>query len=256
MRLLTNTVGVIAITVLIFGVAEFAMGQASPDTTALLKEAGVTTSEVQSNAHQKGLAGEKAAPSARYDLPFGASGNKLVLSVRNTSGQLQQSVTVSVQESPQWVTFTSDQVTVPKISDGATGKVQFSFDVAEDAPIGEQGLVTLQASAPTGMVWEKSFSLQVAPPDQFELLPNYPNPFNPTTTIQYRLPVQMDVQVSVYNILGRKVATLADGLQEAGQQELRWDASNMASGLYFYRVIAEGSDGKQIIKNHKMMLIK
>lgn len=69
--------------------------------------------------------------------------------------------------------------------------------------------------------------------------------------------MQMDVKISVYDILGRKIATLAEGLQEAGQQELRWDASNMASGLYFYRVVVAKSPNKEpIVEQRKMMLIK
>jgi len=93
-------------------------------------------------------------------------------------------------------------------------------------------------------------------PGRFKLMPNYPNPFNPTTTIRYQLPAKMDVQVTIYNVLGRRVATLANATQKAGQHELRWDASQMASGLYFYRVVAKGGGSKKIVKQKKMTLIK
>lgn len=105
-------------------------------------------------------------------------------------------------------------------------------------------------------MWTTRFKVKAGAPTEFKLMPNFPNPFNFTTTIPYRLPAEMNIQIIVYNILGQKVATLADELKQAGEDEVRWNASNMASGIYFYRIIAEGQNGKQIIQQRKMMLIK
>jgi hypothetical protein len=88
-------------------------------------------------------------------------------------------------------------------------------------------------------------------PTEFSLLPNYPNPFNPTTVISYQLPVISRVELSVYNLLGQRVATLVNTDQQPGQHQVEWDASGFASGVYFYRLqTAEFQDIK------KMVLIK
>ena len=66
------------------------------------------------------------------------------------------------------------------------------------------------------------------------LEPAYPNPFNPTTTIQYNLPAAMHVRLAVYDVLGREVAVLVDNTNEAGTHEVSFDASRLSSGVYFY----------------------
>lgn len=67
----------------------------------------------------------------------------------------------------------------------------------------------------------------------FKLFSNYPNPFNLTTTVQFRASVAGDVNVAVFNNLGQKVAALVDGFQSAGQHQIQWDAGNLASGIYY-----------------------
>ena len=81
-------------------------------------------------------------------------------------------------------------------------------------------------------------NVKVLLPTEYSLSQNYPNPFNPVTTIEYTLPELAKVKVEVYNTLGQAVAVLVDGDQEAGYHEVRWDAGDMASGVYFYRIEA------------------
>ena len=80
-------------------------------------------------------------------------------------------------------------------------------------------------------------------PQQFALMQNYPNPFNPETRIVYALPSDSNVKLIVYDILGNRVKTLADGWQTAGLKETTWDGTNergfpASSGMYFYRLTA------------------
>lgn len=77
-------------------------------------------------------------------------------------------------------------------------------------------------------------------PTTYELYQNYPNPFNPATAIRYQLPVSAFVTLKVYDIVGREVATLVSDPQEPGTYTIEWDAREIASGVYFYRMQADG----------------
>jgi hypothetical protein len=73
-------------------------------------------------------------------------------------------------------------------------------------------------------------------PLQVRLVQNYPNPFNPRTTIGYALPRASDVRVQIFSTLGLQVATLVEGVQDAGSYEVQFDASGLASGVYLCRL--------------------
>ncbi len=75
-------------------------------------------------------------------------------------------------------------------------------------------------------------------PAQFVLGPNYPNPFNPLTTIRYGLPQVGKVRLAIYDLLGREVAVLVNGEQSGGWKEVEWNASTVPSGVYLYRLSA------------------
>ncbi|MGB5849889.1 MAG: T9SS type A sorting domain-containing protein, partial [Ignavibacteriaceae bacterium] len=75
-------------------------------------------------------------------------------------------------------------------------------------------------------------------PQEYQLSQNYPNPFNPSTTIEYYLPEQADVSVTIYDALGNELEVLFSGNNSAGTHSLNWNASNYASGIYFYRLNA------------------
>ena len=94
-------------------------------------------------------------------------------------------------------------------------------------------------------------------PAVFALASNYPNPFNPATTIKYSLPQAADVELTVYNVLGQPVRTLVAEHQSAGRYVVEWDATNdsghsLSSGMYFYRLAAGG----EFLETKKMLLLK
>lgn len=88
-------------------------------------------------------------------------------------------------------------------------------------------------------------------PDRFSLKQNHPNPFNPSTLIEYTLPRASSVELEIYNVSGQLVERLVDGMQEAGTYSVKWNASAYSSGVYFYRFSA-GDD----VETKKMLYIK
>jgi hypothetical protein len=91
-------------------------------------------------------------------------------------------------------------------------------------------------------------------------LNNYPNPFNPTTVISFRIPgrdVTCYVSLKVFDILGREIKTLINGKMESGRHEVEFNANGMASGIYFYRLTVQPSDGtKAVVINKSMQVVK
>ncbi len=91
-----------------------------------------------------------------------------------------------------------------------------------------------------------------ARPEKFDLnLANYPNPFNAQTSIEYILPKSDNVSITIYDLLGRKTASLVNGFQSAGPHSILWDASSQPSGIYFYNIKACGFS-----ETKKMTLLK
>ena len=113
--------------------------------------------------------------------------------------------------------------------------------------VGDYGLV-LRSDITTMLEPEEPSHL----PGEFELFQNYPNPFNPGTVISYRLPVKSRVELSIYNLIGQKVATLVSQSQPAGLHKVEWDASGFASGIYFYQLKMNG----HVSGTKKLILIK
>lgn len=103
---------------------------------------------------------------------------------------------------------------------------------------------------------ENAMENEVAIPNDFMLFPNYPNPFNPSTEIEYGLPIASDVNLTIYNILGQKVKTLVDEPMPAGYHIAKWDGRNesgvpAATGIYLYRIQAG-----DYVESKKMLLLK
>jgi hypothetical protein len=85
----------------------------------------------------------------------------------------------------------------------------------------------------------------------FELAQNYPNPFNPRTKIKYDIPIKNYVDLSIFNQLGQKIATLASEVQAAGTHQVEWNAAGLPSGIYYYRL-----QSGEFFKSRKMIFLK
>jgi hypothetical protein len=85
---------------------------------------------------------------------------------------------------------------------------------------------------------------------------NYPNPFNPATKIQFSVPSTAHVSLKVFDVLGREIVSLLDGEKSAGKYSVDFNASNLASGVYFYRIQAIGTDKSSYVNTKKLILVK
>ncbi len=103
--------------------------------------------------------------------------------------------------------------------------------------------------------YELAEEIEIGIPNKYEISQNYPNPFNPTTKINYDLPIDSKVQIKIFDMTGREVYQLMNQTQKAGYYTTQFNASALASGVYFYQIIANG--GKQTFtKTMKMVLVK
>ncbi|MFI5251758.1 MAG: T9SS type A sorting domain-containing protein [Bacteroidota bacterium] len=101
---------------------------------------------------------------------------------------------------------------------------------------------------PGGSLVKPITTTKASVPKDYALMQNYPNPFNPATIIQYQLPKESKVNLSIFNLLGQKVASLVDEVQNEGYKAVSFNATNLPSGVYFYRLQANNfTDVKKFI---------
>jgi len=93
-------------------------------------------------------------------------------------------------------------------------------------------------------------------PDRYLLYQNYPNPFNPVTSIKYALSNRARINISIYDVIGRHVKTLVDGIREAGSYSVTFDGTDLSSGVYFYLIQASDGKGSLFTNTKRMVLLK
>jgi len=185
-------------------------------------------------------------------------GNRIELSVANTSTNAPaENLTVRIGKSSPHVAFSSAMQSIRFIQPGKEGAALFTFDVNRDAPVSKKDTLEFIVSDKSGFAWTKSVIVQYSGPTTFGLDQNFPNPFNPSTTIYFQLPKDSRVSLKVYDLLGREVTTLVNEDRAAGYHDARFNAGTVASGVYFYRMEAKPRDGGQgFQQTRKMMVVK
>ncbi len=193
---------------------------------------------------------------SQHFIPFASAGNRIELSVANESMMSANDVTVEVSVAPRWLQFSSLKSQISQLEPSATQTASFTFLIDKTAPVNKPEQITFTISNPNGEKWTKTLSLQVSPPEQFELFQNYPNPFNPSTKISYQLPMNSYVTLKVYDAIGREVATLDEGVREAGYHQKEWNAVNVSSGFYVYQLSYKNEKVEQKFYRKKLMVMK
>ena len=226
-----------------------------------------------------------STPDGAWQVAPGSHGNELDLALYNLDNATMPWLpTVTVAAAPSWmgaVSVTATPATPGGASDLAPGDmvpVTITFDVSPLAAPGAQGVVNLAITTPDGDAWHEPVAFEVAAnPDEVQSdccsaieisttgipgagspgtaggpgaggisVTNYPNPSNPGTTIRFSIPARSDVLVTIHDVSGRLVRTLARGARDAGVAELAWDGSDdrglaAPSGIYFVRVTSAGT---------------
>ncbi len=169
-----------------------------------------------------------------------------------------RSIKVILLISGLWCLNTSEVLAqggiLPASGFATNGEISLLFSAGETivGEFGNDAINLVVVSIPDLPVVPTSNEIPGDLPKEFGLSQNYPNPFNPSTTINYAVPKASDISIDVYNILGKKVTSLVNQRKTAGNHTIQFQASNLASGVYFYVLKADG----KVIKSQKMLLIK
>ena len=193
---------------------------------------------------------------SQHQIPFESKDNSIQLSVRNSSTVAASGMKVQLGDTPGWLHFASATQTIAQLKAKGDTTSVFSFSVDKLAPINKTQTLTFTITSSTGEAWIKQLDITVNPPDHFELFQNFPNPFNPTTTISYQLPNDTRVILKIYNSIGQEVKTLVNDDRSAGYHQEVWNASNVASGMYIYQLAINDQKGKKEFYRKKMLMVK
>ena len=205
-----------------------------------------------------------------YQVEPGIKGNKIILTIENTSVSLSVNTLEIVETNlSEFIDIKDNAITISNIDKSSAKEVEIEFDILTEAPIDLLDTLHFVLSNEKGESWSKEIILEYTPPKSYTLLQNYPNPFNPSTTIRYSIPVDTrrgvsstNVSLRIYDILGREVATLVNQKQKPGNYEVIFSASSVnrriSSGTYFYRLISGTSTGSatDFSKTMKLLLLK
>jgi len=193
------------------------------------------------DAGHKRVTASVNADSLRISSFINPDENKLTVVVLNIGSQ-SQSMEFDIQD------FNVDSGMVIRTSETESGDtIRTTYDGKSALDLPARSITTLLFSGAliTG-VDNKSMM-----PAAFSLSQNYPNPFNPSTTIDYSLAKESYVQLRVFDVLGREIGTIIHGKESVGKHTANFDATDLNSGIYFYRITADGFVGSR-----KMILIK
>lgn len=240
-----------------------------PDSAAAERRRVLEVMEGRAEAPEQDVVAEflqrqkQTVSQEEYELPLrirteGRPGNRLEIILENNTGQPLTGLQLSAKNLPEgWKTYPAlhEAEAIP-----ARGSDAFTFQLEAPAKAGAENISFQLRSEEILKTWtarvEPAAAEGEAIPEEFELHGNYPNPFNPTTTISYALPEAMQVKVEVYNLIGQRVAMLVNQRQTAGTHNIVWDASRSASGTYLYRVSAVAESGEFLFDEKKLTLIK
>ena len=165
--------------------------------------------------------------------------------LNNSGFEVQKAVTLSAEKRQTWEA-------IGFVNGNGTSTETHTYSFADQNPVAGKSYYRLkQIDFDGSFEYSNIVEVDLTLPIEFSLEQNYPNPFNPATSIQYTISSKQNVQLLVYNVLGKEIATLVNEEKPAGNYKVNFDASKLSSGVYFYQLQA-GS----FVETKKMILIR
>jgi len=195
-------------------------------------------------------------PSEMQSVTLGSTSNIAELTISNPEPISIEKIKVTLNNVPNWIKVDLTEQNFQSILPNSQLTVKFPFSVKPQAPLDKEDSIVIQAESPMGICWKKTINVKTSLPTHYELLQNFPNPFNPTTEIGYLLPSPCRASLDIYDLLGRKVVNLINEQQNAGYHQATFDARKFASGMYVYRLIATDDQNNHHVFQKKMLIVK
>jgi hypothetical protein len=221
-----------------------------PDTThlvppellqALQASSSTATSDVDAPVHH---------------LPIASDGNLVELTIQNAADMTVDDLRVVADGTPDWIRLDYPEVQIQTLGGGSEAIARFTVAVLDYAPIGEAVDVTFSVFSGERRLATRTIRLAADAPSEYRLDAAYPNPFNPTATISFQLREAARVRLEAYNVIGQRVATVADEKRDAGVYRVSWDAGRLASGTYIIRMAVDDGTGAQVVRTRTLTLLK
>ncbi|MFO7888917.1 MAG: T9SS type A sorting domain-containing protein [bacterium] len=191
-----------------------------------------------------------------HTIPLGTRANTFVYTVKNSTSCPLDKLGVFVESFPEWIEFENNTVMIESLKPESFYEAEFHFN-ARSAKTGETGTVIVSLMDNTGKILSKKALTfcAVLKTNESRLHPPFPNPANPSTTVQFSLTEPAEVTITVFNIRGRAVKTLTDRYYTAGLWEIPWQGEDsygqqVASGMYIIQLktITEQNTRKWSVK--------
>ena len=192
-------------------------------------------------------------PPVGFDVRFNSQRSAVVFDIEKRSAVQRFPIMINGATDPVIITWAMDADDNSYSLETTTeNKMQKTYSLKGS------GSITINTSAilTTKLMMGKGTNVEL--PKEYALQHNYPNPFNPTTTLKYSLPVDSKVKLTIYNVLGEVVEVIVDEIETAGYRTTEWNAISAASGVYFFRLDAVGvaDPSKSFTQVKKMLLVR
>ncbi len=202
-----------------------------------------------------------------YEVQPGIKNNQIVLELANIS-QTEEARNLKIEliKKSTNIKFNQTEKLIEKITEGTKKEVSFSFDVEYNIGKTKTDTIEFIITDNNTINITRQFIFSYTGPKEYKLEQNFPNPFNSTTKIRYSIastPLSLGeglgVRLIVYDILGNEIATLVNEKKEPGYYEVEFNAEQLSSGIYFYRLQSGNpstSTGQSYIQTKKMILLR